>query len=260
MVTTNSSTTVTSASGAQFTANDVGATITGTGIPGSTTISTVTNATTITISQAATATGTVTGTITAATTSFAASAPDFPRNLLLVLKNGSASTSSLVAGGLSVSGLDQMGNPLTVTLAYGTPLGVGTQVGNGKFRFARILGAFSQVNSVANDTAQPTSYQMSIGLGTKFGLYEPLQTASASDVKSAYFTASGTDTNVPTTGNVDTTYNTFDFGNNGGTPADLAAADTLTVQYNALAIGGTEIPNGTSVAVSGIKMRFEGFA
>lgn len=51
----NSSTTVTSATAA-FTSSDVGAGITGTGIPGSTTIASVTNATTVVISASATAT------------------------------------------------------------------------------------------------------------------------------------------------------------------------------------------------------------
>lgn len=54
---TNLSTTYTSASAA-FTASDVGRTLTGTNIPGGTTISSVTNATTIVMSAAATATGT----------------------------------------------------------------------------------------------------------------------------------------------------------------------------------------------------------
>lgn len=56
-VTTNLSTTVTSAT-AFFTQSDIGATITGTGIPGSTTIASVTNATTAVLSAAATASGT----------------------------------------------------------------------------------------------------------------------------------------------------------------------------------------------------------
>lgn len=60
----NSSTTVTSAT-AVFTANDVGATITGTGIPAAATIVSRTNATTVVISAAATATSSgVTLTIT----------------------------------------------------------------------------------------------------------------------------------------------------------------------------------------------------
>jgi hypothetical protein len=56
-VTTNLSTTVTSAT-AFFTQSDVGATITGTGIPGSTTIASVTNATTAVLSAPASAPGT----------------------------------------------------------------------------------------------------------------------------------------------------------------------------------------------------------
>lgn len=52
---TNSSTTVTSATAA-FSSFDVGAAITGAGIPGSTTIASVTNATTVVLSAAATAT------------------------------------------------------------------------------------------------------------------------------------------------------------------------------------------------------------
>lgn len=55
-VTTNASTSVTSATAA-FTALDVGATIAGTGIPGGTTIASVTNATTVVTSAASTATG-----------------------------------------------------------------------------------------------------------------------------------------------------------------------------------------------------------
>lgn len=55
-VTTNTSTTVTSATAA-FTSLDVGAAISGTGIPGGATIASVTNATTVVISAAATATG-----------------------------------------------------------------------------------------------------------------------------------------------------------------------------------------------------------
>lgn len=54
---TASSTTVTSATAA-FISADVGAAITGTGIPGSTTIASVTNATTVVLSAAATATAT----------------------------------------------------------------------------------------------------------------------------------------------------------------------------------------------------------
>jgi hypothetical protein len=54
---TNSNTTVTSATAA-FSADDVGKTITGTGIPANTTISAVGSATSVTISQAATATAT----------------------------------------------------------------------------------------------------------------------------------------------------------------------------------------------------------
>lgn len=56
-VTTNTSTTMTSATAA-FKANDVGKTITGAGIPAGTTIASRTNATTIVLSQAATATAT----------------------------------------------------------------------------------------------------------------------------------------------------------------------------------------------------------
>lgn len=55
--TTSSSTTLTSATAA-FTSADVGRTISGTGIPGGTTISSVTNSTTVVLSAAATATGT----------------------------------------------------------------------------------------------------------------------------------------------------------------------------------------------------------
>lgn len=55
--TTNTSTTLTSATAA-FTSNDVGAAITGTGIPALTTIASVTNATTVVLSAAATATAT----------------------------------------------------------------------------------------------------------------------------------------------------------------------------------------------------------
>jgi hypothetical protein len=55
--TTNTSTTVTSATAA-FTSADVGAKITGTGIPAAATIASVTNATTVVISAAATATAT----------------------------------------------------------------------------------------------------------------------------------------------------------------------------------------------------------
>lgn len=55
--TTSSSTTLTSAT-ANFTSADIGRTITGTGIPTSTTISSVTNATTVVLSASATATGT----------------------------------------------------------------------------------------------------------------------------------------------------------------------------------------------------------
>lgn len=54
---TNSNTTVTSAT-ANFTSLDVGAAITGTGIPGATTIASVTNSTTVVISASATATAT----------------------------------------------------------------------------------------------------------------------------------------------------------------------------------------------------------
>lgn len=63
----NSTTTVTSATAA-FTAADVGATITGTGIPANTTIASVTNSTTVVLSAAATATANnVTLTITQTT-------------------------------------------------------------------------------------------------------------------------------------------------------------------------------------------------
>jgi hypothetical protein len=55
-VTTNTSTTLTSATAA-FSSFDVGAAITGTGIPGGATIASVTNATTVVLSAAATATG-----------------------------------------------------------------------------------------------------------------------------------------------------------------------------------------------------------
>lgn len=55
-VTTNASPTLTSATAA-FTAADVGRTVSGTGIPGGTTILTVTNGTTVTMSANATATG-----------------------------------------------------------------------------------------------------------------------------------------------------------------------------------------------------------
>lgn len=55
--TTNGSTTLTSAT-ANFTSSDVGKAISGTGIPSSTTIATVTNSTTISLSATATATGT----------------------------------------------------------------------------------------------------------------------------------------------------------------------------------------------------------
>jgi ribose 5-phosphate isomerase RpiB len=56
--TTNTSTTITSATASFNATYDVGATITGTGIPNGTTISSVTNSTTAVISQAATATNT----------------------------------------------------------------------------------------------------------------------------------------------------------------------------------------------------------
>lgn len=61
-VTTNGSPTLTSLT-AWFTASDVGKTITGTGIPGSTTIASVQSSSSVTLSQNATASGTVTATI-----------------------------------------------------------------------------------------------------------------------------------------------------------------------------------------------------
>lgn len=67
VTTTNASTAITSTDAA-FTADDVGESITGTGIPGGATISAVTSATEATLSAAATATGTVTATIGTATT------------------------------------------------------------------------------------------------------------------------------------------------------------------------------------------------
>lgn len=63
VTTTLSSTTITAAT-ATFDAGDVGASITGTGIPAGTTITAVASATSATMSQAATASGTVTATIT----------------------------------------------------------------------------------------------------------------------------------------------------------------------------------------------------
>lgn len=67
---TNSNTTVTSATAA-FISADIGATIAGIGIPSGTTIASVTNGTTVVLSQAATATATgVTLTITRTTSTF----------------------------------------------------------------------------------------------------------------------------------------------------------------------------------------------
>ena len=63
VATTNTSTTITSAAEAAFAATDVGALITGTGIPAGTYITAVASATSATISAAATATGTITATI-----------------------------------------------------------------------------------------------------------------------------------------------------------------------------------------------------
>lgn len=67
VTTTNASTAITSTN-ANFTSNDVGDTITGTGIPGGATITAVTSATAATLSAAATASGTVTATIGTAST------------------------------------------------------------------------------------------------------------------------------------------------------------------------------------------------
>lgn len=92
--TTNSSPTLTSASGA-FTANDVGAPISGTGIPANTTIAAVVSSTSVTLSANATATGTgVSVTIGSVYVT-----PTYPSNATLYSSTANPTLANIVLGG-----------------------------------------------------------------------------------------------------------------------------------------------------------------
>ncbi len=111
---TNSTTTVTSAS-ANFEAGDVGATISGSGIPAGTTIASVTNPTTVVMSAAATATASgVSITVQQTLSGFLLDATTAPRNTATTVINGALlDTGRIVVANLpiAVNAATQATNP-----------------------------------------------------------------------------------------------------------------------------------------------------
>jgi hypothetical protein len=101
--------------------------------------------------------------------------PDTPRNLRVVLSSAAGGTLPANCGTCTIIGTDQFGNAITEAVALSPVNSV--VLGAGGVVFVKSTKVFATVTSYqfsVNLAASVADIQASIGLGTKLGLYDPL--------------------------------------------------------------------------------------
>lgn len=150
-------------------------------------------------------------TLTGAGITLGLSDPDYPRNLNIGVSSVGGATA--IAGNVIVTGVFSDGST-SETIAI--PTGA---VAAGKFRNKVGTKVCISVSNVALDTAQPADILVSVGLGTKMGLSQPLDTPAAGDVEAVQ------KNNAKANYSVDTVNNAVTF------TADLADDDDLAIEF-----------------------------
>ncbi len=164
------------------------------------------------------------------TTAFTIAAqPDFPRNVVVAIKNTVAGASTGNAASYVIVGTFR-GAAQTETISF-TALELTSTAQN---EVAAKYGSkpFTTITSITPSAAQPASWQHAAGLGTKFGLTQPTLNNLETDI--IEITVNGTPVSI--SGTYSTTNGTVNVG-------DLTDADDVSITYlvSGQAGGGTDL-------------------